>query len=642
MSGSVPQNLSVRPLFALLTALLLTVAIKSAAADDVQRPNIVWLSAEDISPHLGCYGDPHAITPRLDQLAVEGIRYTHAYTTAGVCAPCRSGIITGMYQTTLGTHHMRCKATLPDHIRPFPALLREAGYYCCNNSKQDYQFPKPADTWDDSSGQAHWRRRTRRDQPFFAVFNFGGCHESGIASKEKYTSVTAGLTVDQRQNPAQLTTLPPYYADTPVIREDWKRNYELITAMDQWAGGLIDQLKEDGLYENTIVFFWSDHGVGLPRAKRWLYDSGTHIPLIVRIPMSLWTAGQNGSGRVSDQLVSSIDLAPTVLNLAGVDVPDVVQGQPFLGDHLPKPRDYVFGARDRMDERYDIIRSVRDNRYRYIRNYEPLKTWYQYMNTPEKGATMSELRKQHQQGKLPAAAERLFAPRKTVEELYDCSTDPHEINNLADDPEFAEVLAKLREVHLQWVQDTKDLGLIPEPIIAERRQTAGSEYAILRQADGDDVYRRLGAIAAAASEGVSRLPQLTAALRDDDSAVRYWGATGIGNIGSDAVSAADAVRQLLHDDSSTVRTAAARALCRMNLPKEALPVLTMELLQGAQWERLHAANVLDEIDEQARPVLAEMKQGLLYQDGFTARGKYRVRVINRALNQLLSTNNVVR
>jgi len=611
------------------------------------RPNILWLSAEDISAHLGCYGDPHAITPHLDELATEGVRYTHAFTTAGVCAPCRSGIITGLYQTSLGAHHMRCTATLPNHIRPFPAYLRESGYYCSNNQKQDYQFVAPKDTWDDSSRNAHWRNRNDNDRPFFCVFNFTGCHESGIASTSKYRSVTENLTAAQRQDSDAFTTLPPYYADTPTIREDWKRNYELITAMDAWAGDFIQQLKDDGLYENTIIFFWSDHGVGLPRAKRWLYESGTHIPLIVRIPEQFRrsdaiTVGQAEPGTVTDQLVSSIDFGPAVLNLAGIDIPGHVQGQPFLGGDLPEPREYVYGARDRMDERYDIIRMVRNKRFRYIRNYEPLKAFYQYMNTPEKGATMAELRRLHEAGQLPAAAEHLFASRKPVEELYDCRKDPHEINNLADDPEFTGVLIRMRNVHLKWVQDTKDLGLIPEPIIAERRMELGSEYAILRQADGDDYNVRLGAIAAAASEGISSLPFLVSSLNDEDSAIRYWAATGLGNIGHAArESAAAPVSQLLKDSSSAVRTAAARALCRMQQPDTALPVLIREMLNGNQWERLHAANVLDEIDEQARPVSQQMAAGLEYQTGFNSKGKYRVRVINRALNELNGTNNKV-
>jgi uncharacterized sulfatase len=530
---------------------------------------------------------------------------------------------------------MRCKAQLPDHVQPFPVYLRRAGYYCTNNSKTDYQFDHPAETWDASSGKAHWRNRRDKDQPFFSVFNFTGCHESGIASESKYRSVTKNLGPDQRQDAGKLSTFPPYYPDTPVTREDWKRNYELITAMDAWAGELITQLKEDGLYENTLIFFWSDHGVGLPRAKRWLYESGTHVPLIVRVPDRFRADGQGQAGLVDDRLVSSIDFGPTVLNLAGVEVPAHVQGRAFLGPNLPAARDYVYGARDRMDERYDIIRMVRDRQFRYIRNYEPNKTFYQYMNTAEKGATMKEIRRVAAEGKLPPAARLFMAPRKSVEELYDVDADPHEINNLADDPKYAAVLERMREAHMNWVEDTKDVGLIPEPELAAREKDLGSRYAILRQADGDALVARIRRIAPLAGECDPK-------HLGGDAAVRYWGAVGIGNLGRQGRSAAGLMVKALKDDSAVVRIAAARALCHIGRSEEALPVLAAELHEGAQWERLHAAIVLDEIDEMALPVLDAMKRALSHEKGFLADGKYRVRVINRALNELLGTNNTVR
>ena len=616
------------------TTYLLPHAARTEAATDV-KPNILWLSCEDISPHIGCFGDEDAITPNIDRLAREGVRYTNAFTTAGVCAPCRSGIITGMYQTTIGTHHMRCSAKLPPMIKAFSTCLRRAGYYCTNKSKTDYQTADLRNAWNESSGKAHWRNR-KSGQPFFAVFNFTGCHESGIAGKSKYKSVTAQLKPSQRQDPKKLK-LPPYYPDTPIVREDWKRNYELITAMDAWAGDMIEQLKGDGLYENTIIFFWSDHGVGLPRAKRWLYDSGTHIPLVVRIPREFRTTGQGKPGSLNDQLVSSIDFGPTVMNLAGLKIPEYMQGQPFLGPNLPKPREYVFGARDRMDERYDIIRSVRDKRYRYIRNYEPLKTYYQYMNTPEKGATMKEIRRVHAEGKLPAAAKLFMAERKGVEELYDLQNDPHEINNLADDPKYAGRLKRMREVHLQWVRQTKDLGLMPEPELVEREKKYGSRYAILRQAGGDDLNSRLGKIAALASEGKEALPELIAAMDDEDVAIRYWGATGIGNIGTDATVAEGKMTAALEDKSVSVRVAAARALCMMEKPRKALPVL-IEALRGKDtWGRLQAAIVLDSIGEQARDAEVALKEALTGQPS-----KYITRVANRALNVMNGADNVVK
>ena len=614
--------------------------LTSIAFSSDDRPNILWISCEDISPHIGCFGDPHAITPRLDQLSTEGVRFVNTFTTAGVCAPCRSGIITGMYQTTIGTQHMRSKARMPDYIRPFPAYLREAGYYCSNNDKQDYQFVTPDDAWDESSSNAHWRKRPDKDQPFFAVFNFGGCHESGIASESKYNSVTEVLSPDQRQDPASLTTYPPYYPGTPDSRDDWKRNYELITALDYWAGDIIDQLKADGLYENTIIFFWSDHGVGLPRAKRWLYDSGTHVPLIIRIPENYRHGLQGTPGTVSDQLVNSIDLGPTVLNLAGIRIPEHVQGQPFLGSGLAAPRAYVFGARDRMDERYDIIRMVRDKRYKYIRNYEPLKTYYQYMNTPEKGRTMNDLRRLHDAGMLPQAAEYFFSPIKPTEELYDTVTDPHEVNNLAADPAYGDILQRMRAAHRNWVRETRDTGLIPEPVLVEKEKRFGNRYEILTSGDGS-LPEDLAEVAFLASEGPSALPQLVNALAHEDAAVRYWGATGIGNIGMEAITEADRMLEALGDESAVVRIAAARALCRMKLPDKALPVLANELENGQQWERLHAAIVLDEIDAMALPVLKQMHKALVPREDLEQNGKYVVRVINRTLNQLEGTSRKV-
>ena len=599
-------------------------------------PNILWLSAEDIGPHLGCYGDAKAITPNLDRLAQQGVLYTHAFTTAGVCAPCRSGIITGMYQTTIGTHHMRCNANLPEFLKPFPIYLREAGYYCTNNSKTDYQFTAPKQIWDASSSRAHWKNRNS-NQPFFAVFNFTGCHESGIASSSKYRSVTKNLKPLQRQDPVQLK-LPPYYPDTPVVREDWKRNYELITAMDVWVGDHLRALKASGEAGNTIVFFWSDHGVGLPRAKRWLYDSGTRIPLIVRIPEILRVSSQGAPGTSDQQLISSIDLAPTVMKLAGLSVPNYMQGRAFLGNQLKAHREYVYGARDRMDERYDIIRMVRDKRFRYIRNYEPLKPYYQYMNTPEKGATMKEIRRLEQSGILPSAAKLFSAKRKPIEELYDLQKDPHEIRNLADNPVYIQQLKKMREAHYSWVRETRDIGLLPESEIIEREALYGSRYGILRQKDSSSIMTRLSETAALASSGQDALPMLLKAINDIDAAVRYWGVTGIGNLAPrESVNAFFVARKLLIDSSASVRIAAGRALARMGKPEESFPVLKKALAGPHQWARLEAAIVLDEMEEQARPLIPELKKALRNQPN-----KYIVRVANRALNDLLNTNNEVR
>lgn len=616
----------------------------AAAVPAAERPNILWLSCEDISPHLGCYGYPNATTPNLDAFAQQSTVFERAYTTAGVCAPCRSAIITGMYQTSIGTHHMRCEAQLPPHVKPFTVWMREAGYYCTNNSKQDYQFRTPEGTWDESSGRAHWKS-CPGDQPFFSVFNYTGCHESGIASASKYRAVTEGLKKHDRDITA--TSLPPYYPDTPVTRDDWGRYYDVITAMDHWVGKHLADLDEAGLSDDTIVVYWSDHGVGLPRAKRWLYESGTHVPLIVRVPQKWRMLAGRGTlpGSRSDRMISMIDLGPAMLSLAGVETPGHMQGRAFMGPHSAPPRQYVFGARDRMDERYDIIRMVRDGRYRYVRNYEPYKTWYQYMNTPEKGRTMLEIRKAAALGPAPAVSQFL-APRKSLEELYDVEQDPHELTNLAEDPAFAETLTRLRNEHLNWVVRTRDLGLIPEAELHRLRTATGSEWAILNEGHDPDERMKLIRDAAVLAGGTSvqDLPSLEKWLTHSDATVRYWAATGIGNrtvSQPPSQQAQSRLRHLLDDESENVRVAAGRALAATDYGRKALGTLTDVLDNGSQWARVHASIVLDELDETARPVIAAMKRNKAYRDGMVARGKYTVRVLNKALNDLEGTSNTV-
>lgn len=582
------------------------------------RPNILWLSNEDMSPLLGCYGDAHAITPNLDALAKRSVRYTHAYTTAGVCAPSRSCIITGVYQSTLGSQNMRSSAPLPDFVKCFPEYLRGAGYYCTNNQKTDYNFPVPEGAWDESSGKAHYRNR-RAGQPFFAVFNNVATHESQVrAPAEAFAKQTARLTPRDRQDPARLT-LPPYYPDTPAVRRQWANHYELNTAMDYWAGDMVRQLEEDNLADDTIVFYWSDHGSGLPRAKRWLYESSTHVPLIVHIPEKFRRDGQGTRGSVSEELISFVDLAPTVLNLAGVPVPSHMQGRAFLGPKLQPARQYVFGMRDRMDERYDIIRSVRDKRYRYIRNYEAYKPYSQFLSYCEQSPVMQELRRVKAEGTLPPAAAHFMADRKPVEELYDAESDPHETKNLVGSVEHRAVLERLRKAHLTWMEETRDLALVPEPELEKAGREFGSRYAILRTPENKDLPRRLRQIVELGEQGKPALARLVAALGDAEPGVRYWAATGIGNLGEDAATVEEALRKALQDSSGMVRVAAARALWKAGKAEAALPVLTAELKGGEQWVRLYAVIVLDEMGSVASPAVRSLQDALKDENDYVRR-----------------------
>ncbi|MFW5857254.1 MAG: sulfatase-like hydrolase/transferase [Planctomycetota bacterium] len=423
-----------------------------------RRPNILWVSFEDTLPLYPCYGDPTAKLPNLDRLAASGCIYPNAFSTAPVCAPARSGVITGMYPVSIGTHHMRTshchpatpelptpyEAVIPHYAKCFPEYLRAAGYYCTNNEKTDYQFNPPLTAWDDCSSTAHWRNRPDPDQPFFAVWNPTRTHESGMWEEKGFE-----ITVDPDTMP-----LPPYLPDTPKVRTALARMYSNIEYNDRILGELLDQLEEDGLADNTIVMHWSDHGP-MPRGKRWPYDSGIHSPLIIRWPGTLEAGSKN------DRLVSTVDLGPTVLSLCGAPVPHHMQGRAFLGGQEAPEREYIYASRDRYDESYDMVRAVRDKRYKYIRHCRPdlpYLLWIPYRN---RHPILEEMWRLHRAGELEGPAARFFQPRP-IEELYDTEADPHELENLAADPAHAETKARLAAALDAWRNEVGDLGEVPE------------------------------------------------------------------------------------------------------------------------------------------------------------------------------------
>ncbi len=433
-----------------------------------KRPNILWIVTEDINDDLGCYGDKYSYTPNLDKFAGEGIRFTNVYDHSGVCAPTRSGIITCMYPTTMGSGAMRCSAVPPAEIKCFTEYLRAAGYYCTNNDKTDYNFKTsqnvktetaaPVSAWDENSSKAHWRNRSK-GQPFFSVFNIFTTHESQIRVPEKQFEKNIAHVDPKHLHKKTDAVLPPYYPDTPVVRNDWAKYYDLISAMDLQVKEILDQLKEDGLVEDTIVFFYGDNGRGLPRAKRWIYDSGIKMGLLVRWPKNF------KPGSINDDLVGFIDLGAAVLSLAGVPIPQHFQGVPFLGKSSGEKRKYIFAARDRMDERYDVIRAVRDKKFKYIRNFMPFLPYAQHIEYMDQMPTMKEMRRLNADGKLNTVQELFFRKTKPLEELYYITTDPYEINNLAGMPGYERTLLKMREVVNNWMIETEDTGLIPEPIL---------------------------------------------------------------------------------------------------------------------------------------------------------------------------------
>jgi uncharacterized sulfatase len=579
-----------------------------------------------MSPHLGCYGHAEATTPNLDQFASEGLRYDLAFSVAGVCAPSRSCLITGMYPTTLGTCHMRCNNPPPEHVKCFPEYLRNAGYYCTNNVKTDYNFPPPPTAWDELSKTAHWRNRPDPSQPFFAVFNFTITHESKIGTlPENLSEGERSLLVDTPHDPAKAE-LPPYYPDTPVIRRHWAHYFDLITAMDRQAGDVLRQLEEDGLADNTVVFFFGDHGVGLPRAKRWMWDCGLHVPFMVRWP------GNLEAGASTDRLVSFVDFGPTVLSIAGVEVPGHMQGRPFLGKSEAPARDNIYAARDRMDETYDIIRAVRDRRYKYIRNYEPERAYDQYLTYPESFPVMQEMRRVEAAGELQGPETLFFRDRKPLEELYDTELDPHEINNLAESPEHAETLRRLRNAMDEWQTETRDLGCLPEFALEEWLKHRGAEEAfaaipayehlansgltvfgkpvndIIDRLNSADRVTRLWAIKSLGLLGKDAEHILIQALGEADDAVAFWAAMAIENYEARSPEALDALRAAIVDAPMPVRIAAARTLYKVDGPEDTIPVFLAGLEDTNGFVRLRAVEAIDRLEIDTPEVHAALEQ----------------------------------
>ena len=451
----------------------------SLAQAPTRRPNIVWISNEDMSPRLGAYGDAIARTPVLDRLARESVRFTHAFTTAPVCAPSRAAIITGMYQTSLGAQHMRTTedrvpelpgpylAVPPFYVKAFPEYLRAAGYFTSNRAKTDYQFGVPFTIWDDLGATAHWRNRADPKQPFFSVFNLEITHESRI-----FPSSPARKGKPLVTNLADLK-VPPYYPDTPVVREELARMYDNIADMDGQVGEILKQLEDDGLAENTVVFYWSDHGDGVPRAKRSLYDSGLRVPLMIRWPKTLGPGSGAAPGSVRDELVSFIDLAPTVLALAGVPIPTHLQGRVLAGPHAAPAPDLVFAARDRMDIEYDMMRSVRDRRFLYIRNFAPELPYAGHIIYRNQSAIMQEWFRLQAERKLTGPAALWMRTQRPAEELYDTIDDPHQIRDLSADPKHGATLVRLRSALTEWMGRTGDQGLVNEPEMIQRMWPGG-------------------------------------------------------------------------------------------------------------------------------------------------------------------------
>jgi uncharacterized sulfatase len=525
---------------------------------------------------------------------------------------------------------MRSMTRLPEGMKMYPCYLRESGYYASNNAKEDYNLAHTGTVWDDSSAKGHWRNR-KPGQPFFSIFNLLVTHESQIIKQEP-TRV---------HDPAKVR-VPAYHPDTPEVRHDWTQYYDNITTMDSQAGKILQDLESDGLAQDTIVFFYGDHGAGMPRSKRFPYNSGLRVPLIVHIPEKYRPLASKDyrTGGSSDRLVSFVDLAPTVLSLAGVKPPEHMQGGAFLGSHIAPERQYNYGFRGRMDERYDMMRSVGDRRYVYIRNYMPHKVYGQHVGTMFEMPTTQVWKKLYDEGKL-AAAQRHFWEKKPPEELYDLNNDRDEVNNLAASPAHREVLERMRKAQRDLAMKIRDVGFLPEGEIHSRSKDS-TPYETGHDDKRYPMARVMDTAELAASLKPESTPELVKRLTDPDSGVRYWAASGILMRGSDAVtSSAAALRKALSDSGPYVRAVAAEALATHGSEddlQKSLAVL-VDLADAGKhgaYVSLWALITIDTLGPKAKPIAAALKNVNLEDQTAPQRARpYNQRVMQKLKSELL-------
>jgi uncharacterized sulfatase len=607
-----------------VAGLVLLVAVSAPAAD---RPNILWISSEDNGPALGCYGDPDANTPHLDALAKRSVIYRNCWSNAPVCAPARTTIITGMFCPSTGSEHMRSEVPLPVGMKLFPQYLREAGYYCTNNSKEDYNLNKLGQVWDESSNTAHWRNR-KAGQPFFSVFNFTTTHESQVRKRpHKFV-----------HSPGEVR-VPGFHPDLPEVREAWAQYHDQMSVMDGQVGKTLAELEQDGLAGDTIVVYFGDHGPGLPRCKRTPCNSGLQVPLILHIPdkfQSLRPA-EYTAGAALERPVSFVDLAPTMLSLVGLTAPGQMQGRAFAGRHAREPREFQFGYRSRMDERLDLTRSVRWKNWVYIRNYMPHKTAGQFLSYMYETPMMQAWKKANDAGQLAPEHARFFQP-DSPEELYNLETDPAEVRNLAGDPASQDVLRKLRLGLHSWQCEIGDVDILPEAEM-QRRSADSTPYELghSSQLPLDQVLAAADLASDTTNPGWNRFPRL---LTHREPGVRYWAALGLMLRGTEAVSGCRAkLISSLDDESPAVRTMAAEALLRTGVaegtpaadvllascavsPNPALPIQALNALDDLETVGLDLFRKLPETDDDVKPRKSRND------------GDYRVRLIARLKSKI--------
>lgn len=590
--------------FMLLNLILLILALgcnpEKRLKDTPEKPNILWITCEDITPMLGTYGDPEALTPNLDRLADQGIQFNHAFSTAAVCSPARSCLVTGVYATSMGTQNLRSEFDIPVSIRTVPHILHDHGYYCSNNYKEDYNF-EDSTIWDESSHEAHWRKRPP-GKPFFSVFNIETTHQSQIFGDDESFEQKYGklLSEVERHNPDSIR-LPSYYLDSPEVRKLWARYYDLVTIMDHQVQTILDELAEDGLTENTIVFYFSDHGTGMPRAKRALYNSGVQVPFIVFIPEKLRALSPYQPGSKVNEIVSFIDFPPTVLSIAGIGAPDYMQGEPFMGHQEGPPRKYAFASSDRVDEAFELSRTVKMEKYSYIRNFLPQMPLIQPNFYTDQSEIMQELYRLKETADMTEAQQSMWLPNRLPEELYDLEVDPDETVNLALDPAYHDKLLELRQVLKDWILRIRDTGFMPEGYM--KKIADGETVYEMRMKEELFPLNRILELNDKILEGPVDQQSLAGSLNDPQELIRYWAAVSIRYLDDPEVETIEALEDRSSDPSGYVRLAVSDALCSFNhCTREVQETILKGLQSEDEAELLMAARVFELHRKQATAI----------------------------------------
>lgn len=600
---------------ALSSILLATLFVFTSAAEE--RPNILWITSEDNGiSWVGCYGGTNAKTPSIDKLAEEGFRYRYCFDNAAVCAPTRSIWITGMYGVSNGTQPMRSRNEIPhDKIAYYPDLLNRAGYHTSNPGKTDYNIGGREDKepWDLKKGTQYGWKKREPGQPFFCVVNIGDSHESRAHGNVENT----------RNDPAKMK-LFPYHPDLSVIRKNYAKYADAVENMDKKVGQCLAELEKDGLAENTIVIYNSDHGGVMARSKRFVYSSGIHCPLIVRIPekfQHLYPAEKPGT--VVDRLVGFVDMPKTWLSLAGAEIPNTFQGRVFLGKDADPEPEYHFAFRERADERLDNVRVMRDKRFSYHKNYMPFAPAGQHLAYLWKAKATPAWEQHHREGKTDEITGRFFRPRVS-EELYDNKTDFDNVHNLIDSKEHQEKVAELKAALRKKQLELNDSGLLPEQMRV--RRAAANQVTIYEMIRDEKLYpleTYLDAADVALARDAENLDAFVAALSDEDEGLRWWGIVGVHLLEDKAASVSDALETALEDEAHEIRMMAAWTLIKLGKTEKALACLESLLFEGTHNEiMLH--NVLDWMGEPAHPLIKRYMA-----EGGSKKGKYGISIFGR-------------